>query len=121
MNLYSQIIHTVFAVEDNINHKVLIQTLNKKIKDTRLLQLIQKFLKAGYMENWKYNSTYSGCPQGGILSPILANVYLNELDKFVEKLKMSFDKRTPYRTTPEYNAIQQKSLQNYVMIRKSNM
>ncbi len=93
---------------DNINHKVLIQTLNKKIKDTRLLQLIQKFLKAGYMENWKYNSTYSGCPQGGILSPILANIYLNELDKFVEKLKMSFDKRTPYRTTPEYNAIQQK-------------
>ncbi len=93
---------------DNINHKVLIQTLNKKIKDVRLLQLIQKFLKSGYMENWKYNSTYSGCPQGGILSPILANIYLNELDKFVEKLKISFDKRTPYKTTPEYNAIQRK-------------
>lgn len=91
---------------DNINHKVLIETLNKKIKDTRLLQLIQKFLKAGYIENWKYNSTYSGCPQGGILSPILANIYLNELDKFVENLKLSFDKRTPYKTTPEYKAIE---------------
>lgn len=105
---------------DNINHKVLIQTLNKKIKDTRLLQLIQKFLKAGYMENWKYNSTYSGCPQGGILSPILANIYLNELDKFVERLKMSFDKRTPYRTTPEYNAIQQKRVNLSKKINRRN-
>lgn len=93
---------------DNINHRVLIETLNKKIKDTRLLQLIQKFLKAGYLENWKYNSTYSGCPQGGILSPILANIYLNELDKFIESLKLSFDKRTPYKTTPAYKAIEQK-------------
>ncbi len=52
------------------------------------------------------NSTYSGCPQGGILSPILANIYLNELDRFIEKLKLSFDKRTPYKTTPEYTKIQ---------------
>ncbi|MFR5915654.1 MAG: hypothetical protein ACLUGJ_11695 [Blautia wexlerae] len=60
------------------------------------------------MEDWKYYGTYSGCPQGGILSPILANIYLNELDKFVETLKKSFDSNTPYTLTPEYRALQQK-------------
>lgn len=57
------------------------------------------------MEDWKYYGAYSGCPQGGIISPILANIYLNELDSYVEKLKEEFDVRTPYRTTPEYRAI----------------
>ena len=68
---------------DNIDHQVLANVINAKIKDARLIQLIWKFLKAGYMEDWQYHATYSGCPQGGIVSPILANIYLNELDKFV--------------------------------------
>ena len=89
---------------DNINHNALVRIVNTKIKDAKLLQLIYKFLKAGYLENWKYNATYSGTPQGGIVSPILANIYLNELDKFVEKLKAEFDKPNPPKTyTPEYN------------------
>ena len=80
---------------DNIDHSVLINIIGKKIKDVRFLNLIRNFLKAGYMEDWKYYGTYSGSPQGGIISPILANIYLNELDKFVEKLKKSFDTQTP--------------------------
>ena len=72
---------------DNIDHHVLVDIIHAKIKDTRLLKLIWKFLKAGYMEDWKYHPTYSGCPQGGIISPLLANIYLNELDKFAEKIQ----------------------------------
>lgn len=53
---------------DNIDHNVLINIIGSKIKDARLCQLIWKFLRAGYMENWNYNPTYSGCPQGGIVS-----------------------------------------------------
>lgn len=93
---------------DNIDHAVLIRTIGKKIKDARFLKLVQLFLKAGYMENWKYYGTYSGCPQGGILSPILANICLNELDSYIERLKKDFDIRTPYRTTPEYKALERK-------------
>lgn len=87
---------------DNINHKRLIEIINTKIKDARLMQLIWKFLKAGYMENWKFNQTHSGTPQGGIISPILANIYLNELDKKVEQIKSDFDKPSQERVTPEY-------------------
>ena len=51
---------------DNIDHNILISILSKKIKDTHVINLIGKFLKAGYMEDWKYNKTYSGTPQGGL-------------------------------------------------------
>ncbi|MCI6401832.1 MAG: reverse transcriptase domain-containing protein [Oscillospiraceae bacterium] len=93
---------------DNIDHTVLIAVIGKKIKDARFLKLIRLFLKSGYMEDWKYYGTYSGCPQGGIISPILANIYLNELDSYIEELKREFDVRTPYRTTPAYHAIERK-------------
>ena len=69
---------------DNIDHQVLPVLIGKKIKDARLIQLVQKMLKAGYMEDWKYHDTISGTPQGGIISPLLANIYLHELDKFVQ-------------------------------------
>lgn len=88
---------------DNIDHEVLIGLVNSKIKDARIIKLIYKFLKAGYLEDWKYHKTYSGTPQGGIISPLLANIYLHELDKFVMKLKSEFDThgqepvRTEYR------------------------
>ncbi|HBG8469952.1 TPA: group II intron reverse transcriptase/maturase [Clostridioides difficile] len=68
---------------DNIDHHVLIVILRKKIKDEKFIRLMWKFLRAGYLEDWKYYNTYSGTPQGGIISPILANIYLNEFDKFV--------------------------------------
>lgn len=105
---------------DNIDHSVLITIISRKIKDVRFVNLIRLFLKAGYMEDWKYHGTYSGCPQGGILSPILANIYLNELDKFVENLKKSFDSNTPYTLTPEYKALQKKRANTKKKIERRN-
>ena len=90
---------------DNINHAVLVEIINQKIKDARFLKLIRSFLKAGYMEDWKYHETYSGCPQGGIISPILANIYLNELDRHIMKIKKEFDVATKARYTPEYTKL----------------
>lgn len=87
---------------DNIDHAVLVGLLNNKIKDARITKLIYKFLKAGYLEDWQYHKTYSGTPQGGIISPLLANIYLHELDKFVMKLKSEFDTPGVGQITPEY-------------------
>lgn len=90
---------------DNIDHSTLIAVINSKIKDAKLIKLIYKFLKAGYMENWKYHNTYSGTPQGGIISPIFANIYLHELDKFIERVKTNFDKAPQMVFTSEYNSL----------------
>lgn len=70
---------------DNIDQKILMSILRKKIQDNRFLRLIENLLKAGYCEQWKYHSTLSGTPQGSIVSPILANIYLDEFDKFIEQ------------------------------------
>jgi len=69
---------------DNINHQVLMAILARDIQDGRLLNLIRLSLEAGVVEEWEYKRTHSGTPQGGILSPLLANIYLHELDAFVE-------------------------------------
>src|ERR1700754_247659 len=87
---------------DNINHKVMIDILSERIADERFLRLIRKFLSAGYMENWTYNNTYSGTPQGGIISPILANIYLDKFDKYVKAYAESFNKGKARRLTREY-------------------
>ena len=68
---------------DNIDHKVLMEILGENIQDNRFLRLVSNLLRAGYLEDWKLNATYSGTPQGGVVSPILANVYLDRLDRFV--------------------------------------
>ncbi|WP_154975141.1 reverse transcriptase domain-containing protein [Priestia megaterium] len=90
---------------DNINHHKLIQILRKRIHDEKFINLIWKFLRAGYLENWEYHKTYSGTPQGGIISPILANVYLNEFDKYVEQLVLKFNKGTKRKPSSEYKRI----------------
>lgn len=91
---------------DNIDHAVLVSLLNNKVKDARIIKLIYKFLKAGYIENWQYHKTYSGTPQGGIISPLLANIYLHELDKYVIKLKTEFDMESKEKVRPEYSRLQ---------------
>lgn len=77
---------------DNIDHDVLLGLLEKRIADRRFLALIRGMLKAGYMENWVFHKTYSGTPQGGVVSPMLANIYLHELDEFMAAKAASFDK-----------------------------
>lgn len=87
---------------DNINHNVLIAALGKKIKDSKFLNLIRQFLKAGYVEDFEYHATISGTPQGGIISPILANIYLHELDAKVMEIKAGFDRPATRSQTKEY-------------------
>jgi group II intron reverse transcriptase/maturase len=88
---------------DNIDHTVLMSILREKIHDNRFLVLVNNLLKAGYLENWNYRPTLSGTPQGGIISPILANIYLDRLDKFVEqKLVPEFTKGRTRRWSTEY-------------------
>ena len=86
---------------DNINHKKLVDILEKKIDDREFIGLIKLFLQAGYLENWKFHGTYSGTPQGGICSPVLANIFLHELDKFVEKEIEKYNKGGRRRTSYE--------------------
>lgn len=86
---------------DNINHEILIGILAERISDERFLRLIRKFLRAGYIEDWTFHNTFSGTPQGGIISPILANIYLDRLDKYMVEYIRKFDKgktsvRKPY-------------------------
>jgi group II intron reverse transcriptase/maturase len=69
---------------DALSHELLLSILRESIKDERFIRLISGLLKAGYLEEWRWNQTYSGTPQGSIISPILANLYLDKLDKFVE-------------------------------------
>ncbi len=93
---------------DNINHEVMIGILAERIKDEKFLRLIRKFLKAGYLEGWHYRNTYSGTPQGGIISPILANIYLDKLDRYMEELKKRFDKGTERAVYPETYELEKK-------------
>ena len=74
---------------DELDHSVALQTLGEKIRDNRFLRLVGQMLRAGYLEDWVWNATLSGAPQGGVVSPILSNIYLDRLDKFVETVLLS--------------------------------
>ena len=69
---------------DTMDHDVLLAILGENIHDQRFLRLIRHLLQSGYLEEWKFNKTLSGCPQGGVISPILSNIYLDKLDQYVE-------------------------------------
>lgn len=87
---------------DNVDHHVLVQILRRRIADEHFIGLIWKFLKAGYMENWVYHNTYSGTPQGSLISPILANIYLGELDVFMANYAQTFNRGTKRQINPAY-------------------
>ncbi len=80
---------------DNIDHEILLCLLAKKISDGRIIELVRRFLKAGYLEFNQVNNSLTGTPQGGLISPVLANIYLHELDSYMEELcrKKSSNKR----------------------------
>lgn len=94
---------------DTINHRRLIKLLRRRIKDEKLLRLIRKFLRAGVMEGKLFCDTKSGTPQGGIVSPLLANIYLHELDKYMERYTGLSQERKSQRRKQE--------LANYVYVR----
>ena len=68
----------------SFDHEIMVRILSEKIHDGRFLRLIRNMLTAGYLEDWTWNATLSGAPQGGTVSPVLSNIYLHKLDEFVE-------------------------------------
>lgn len=103
---------------DNINHQKLIQILAERIKEQKFLSLINKFLKAGYIENWQYHKTYSGTPQGSIISPILANIYLDKLDRFIIDIKNKVDIGTTRKADEKYIKLSKRHQRTAARIRK---
>jgi len=88
---------------DNLDHDLLLTLIGRDIHDQRFLKLLKGMLEAGYLEDWRYHNTYSGVPQGGVVSPILSNIILNELDKFVEtELIPQYTTGRQRRDNPEY-------------------
>ena len=88
---------------DNIDHTILLKIIQRDIQDGRVVALIGGLLRAGYVEEWRYYDNLGGTPQGGIISPLLANIYLNELDKFVEgTLRPKYTRGERRRRNPAY-------------------
>jgi len=87
---------------DNIDHTILINILKRSFHDTKFIKLLWDLLESGYVEDWKYKHTYSGTPQGGIVSPILANILLNELDRKIQNLMEKWNCGKAPRPNPEW-------------------
>jgi group II intron reverse transcriptase/maturase len=95
---------------DRIDHTVLLNIIKEDFKDNRFILLVQRALKAGYLEDWEYHQTYSGVPQGSIVGPILSNLVLNKLDKFMEEqILPSFNKGERRKVNPAYSKITAKA------------
>src|SRR5581483_5429786 len=95
---------------DSLDHEVLLGILAEKIHDGRFLRLIGELLKAGYLEEWRFNRTLSGAPQGGVVSPILANIYLDRFDKWVEQTLIPAHTRGDKRKeNPAYYTVQRRA------------
>ena len=91
---------------NNIDHTILLNILREDIIDNRFLRLVQNLLQAGYLEDWKYSPTLSGSPQGGTVSPVLSNIYLDRLDQFVEQTLVPEYTRGKRRAkNPTYNRL----------------
>lgn len=111
---------------DNIDQNILLDILKKDINDNRFIRLIRNMLQAGYCEQWRYHPSFSGTPQGGIISPLLANIYLDQLDKYVEDiLKPMYTKGKRRRYTREWKRAARKESQyrkegNHVEAKKWN-
>jgi group II intron reverse transcriptase/maturase len=90
----------------SLSHEIMARILSEKIRDNRFLRLIRNMLKAGYLEDWRYHQTLSGCPQGGVVSPILSNIYLHKLDKHVETVLIpQYTRGMVRKRNPEYTRV----------------
>src|SRR4249920_2352600 len=90
----------------SFDHEILLRILAEKIHDQRFLRLVRNMLRAGYLEDWEYHETLSGCPQGGVVSPVLSNIYLHKLDEYVEReLIPQYTRGERRRINPEYNRV----------------
>jgi group II intron reverse transcriptase/maturase len=91
---------------NNIDHEIMIKLLEEKIDDWRFIKIIRRMLQAGYIEDWKYHQTYSGTPQGGVVSPILANIYLHALDSKIAEMIETFKIGKRRQWNPAYKRLQ---------------
>jgi group II intron reverse transcriptase/maturase len=99
---------------DTIDHEVLLGILSKSIHDNRFIRLVRNLLEAGYLEDWKYNKTVSGTPQGGVISPILANIYLSNFDSWVENtLIPQYTRGKKAKANPEYTKMTHEIKRNH--------
>jgi group II intron reverse transcriptase/maturase len=90
----------------SLDHNIMVKILAEKLHDNRFLRLIRNMLKAGYLEDWKYHDSPSGTPQGGVVSPVLSNIYLSKLDEFVEKVLIPQHTQGQRRKrNPEYSRV----------------
>jgi group II intron reverse transcriptase/maturase len=99
------------ACFEKIDHKRLLDILREKIQDDRFINLIRKFLNAGYLEDWKYHRTYSGTPQGSVVSPILTNIYLDKLDQKLDAICKQYSTGERRKPNTAYNALQRRRKQ----------
>ncbi|MDW8723160.1 reverse transcriptase domain-containing protein [Streptococcus suis] len=91
---------------DTIDHDVLITMLSRQIQDGRFIRLIKNMLEAGYLDDWKFHKTISGTPQGGVISPLLANIYLHQFDKWVgEGLIPQYTRGKKQKANSAYNRL----------------
>lgn len=91
---------------DTIDHDVLITMLSRQIQDGRFIRLIKNMLEAGYLDDWKFHKTISGTPQGGVISPLLANIYLHQFDKWVgEELIPQYTRGKKQKANSVYNRL----------------
>jgi group II intron reverse transcriptase/maturase len=90
---------------ETVNHEILLELLARKISDGRFLELIRRFLEAGYFEFRQVYNSLSGTPQGNVLSPILANVYLHEFDKYMMALTKEYSLGARKRANPIYQKL----------------
>jgi group II intron reverse transcriptase/maturase len=106
--IYHQWHGTVWFIEGDISdcfgsidHSIMVSILAEKIHDGRFLRLIGGLLRAGYLEDWRYHRTLSGAPQGGVVSPVLSNIFLDRLDTYIEQALLPAynqgDRRIPFR------------------------
>jgi group II intron reverse transcriptase/maturase len=90
----------------SLDHEVMLAILAERIHDGRFLALVGGMLRAGYLEDWKWHATYSGSPQGSVVSPVLSNIYLDRLDTFVEQqLIPAYTRGTARRQNRKYGNI----------------
>lgn len=98
---------------DNIDHSILLSILRERIHDNRFLRLVENLLRVGYCEYWHYHPSFSGTPQGGVISPILSNIYLDRLDHYVEHSLLPVHNRGKQRRrNPAWNVATCKVRQN---------
>jgi group II intron reverse transcriptase/maturase len=100
---------------DRLDRKVMLDTLGEKVHDNRMLRLVSNMLQAGYLEDWTWKPTLSGVPQGGVLSPLLSNIYLQKLDSFVETALVPGYTRGVHRN---YNPVYDKVKHSLVKARR---